>query len=105
MNGHSNHVVKAHEIINVNVKNTAKEDLGKITEIMLDKKSGQTTYVVLSCGGFLGLGEKLFALPWNDFQYDKKEECFIVNIAKEKLESAAGFNKDNWPDMPSQSLQ
>jgi hypothetical protein len=97
---HNGNVVKAKdEVIDVTVKNPANENLGKICEIMLDKLSGQVAYAVLESGSFLGIGGKLFALPWNSINYDTNAECFILNVDKEKLKNAPGFDKDNWPDM------
>ena len=93
-------VVKAKdEVIGVKVKNHADETLGEICEIMLDKNTGQVAYAVLESGSFLGLGGKLFALPWKTFSYDPNKECFVCNLDKERLENAEGFDKDHWPDM------
>lgn len=101
---HNGNVVKAKdEVINVEVKNPADEDLGKICEIMLDKVSGRVAYAVLESGGFLGMGGKLFALPWNSLNYDANKECFILNIDKERLKNAPGFDKDHWPDMTNRT--
>lgn len=99
-NGHTSSVVKAKgEVVGVNVKNQANEDLGEITEVMLDKVSGRVAYLVLESGSFLGLGGKLIALPWNAVRYDGNKECFILDIDKEKIKEAPGFDPDNWPDM------
>jgi hypothetical protein len=98
----SSAIVKATSIINVTVKNAQKETLGKVEDIMLDKLSGEARYVVLSFGGFLGMGDKLFALPWKAISYSPEDSCFICNIDKEKLKNAQGFDKDNWPDMADQ---
>jgi hypothetical protein len=92
-------VVKTDEVIGVDVKNLQHENLGEIEEIVLDKTKGIVRYVVLSFGGFLGLGDKYFALPWNAIHYDENEECFILNIDKERLKNAPSFDKNNWPDM------
>lgn len=101
---HNGNIVKAkEEVIGVDVKNPAKEDLGEICEIMLDKTSGRVAYAVLESGGFLGLGGQLFALPWKALNYDPTEECFILNVDKEKLKNAPGFDKNNWPDMADQT--
>jgi sporulation protein YlmC with PRC-barrel domain len=81
------------------VRNSAGEDLGKIEEIMLDIPSGRVAYAVLSFGGFLGMGNKLFAVPWNALTLDEREHEFILNVDKQVLENAPGFDKDNWPDM------
>src|SRR5579863_6271619 len=77
------------------VRNSAGEDLGKVDEIMIDVPSGKVAYAVLSFGGFLGIGNKLFALPWAALTLDEDEKCFILNVDKQKLEQAPGFDKDN----------
>jgi len=96
----TSNVVKANDqIVGVDVKNNANEDLGEIKEIMLDKSTGQVAYLVLDSGSFLGMGGKLFALPWHSIHFDKEEKCFILNIDKDRLKNAPGFDKDHWPDM------
>lgn len=80
------------------VVNAAGEDLGKIEEIMLDVSSGRIAYAVLSFGGFLGLGDKLFAIPWEALQLDQRNERFILNVDREALENAPGFDKAHWPE-------
>ena len=97
---HTGTVVKAKsEVIGVKVKNTADESLGEITEIMLDKTSGQVAYAVLDSGSFLGLGGKLFAIPWKSLHFNTQKDCFILNVDKEEIKTAPGFDKDHWPDM------
>jgi len=93
-------MVRANEnVIGVEVKNARDENLGKIEEIMLEKLTGKTCYVVLSFGGVLGMGEKYFAMPWNAIHYNKEKECFILDKNKEELKNAPGFDPNNWPDM------
>lgn len=81
------------------VRNAAGEDLGTIDEIMIDIPSGRVAYAVLSFGGFLGMGNKLFAVPWSALKVDEDDQCFILNVDKRTIEQAPGFDKDNWPDM------
>ena len=95
----SNVVCANENVIDKDVKNTAQEDLGTIKEVMLDKISGRVAYVVLESGTFLGMGGKLFAIPWHSITYDKNNECFILNVDKDRLKDAPGFDKDHWPDM------
>jgi sporulation protein YlmC with PRC-barrel domain len=83
------------------VYNLANEDLGKIEDLMIDCESGRVSYAVLSFGGILGLGDKLFAIPWTALRLDEDRKCFVLDVAKETLESAPGFDKDNWPDLSS----
>jgi PRC-barrel domain len=81
------------------VVNSAGEDLGKIEAIMLDVAGGRIAYAVLSFGGFLGMGIKLFALPWAALTLDARERCFVLEVNKETLKNAEGFDKDHWPSM------
>jgi sporulation protein YlmC with PRC-barrel domain len=86
------------------VVNYKGEDLGKIEEIMIDLDRGRVAYAVLSFGGFLGLGDKLFAIPWQAITVDTVKKQLILNADKALLEKAPGFDKDNWPDMADLSL-
>jgi sporulation protein YlmC with PRC-barrel domain len=92
-------ILSASTLAGDSVRNAAGEDLGKINEIMIDIPSGRVAYAVLSFGGFLGMGDKLFAVPWNALKVDEDEKCFILNVDKRTIENAPGFDKDNWPDM------
>lgn len=91
-------VVKSSEVTGVKVKNGAGEDLGEINEVVIDKVFGKVSYVVLDFGGFMSFGNKFFAVPWNLFTYDKNDDCFILNVDKDRLKNAPGFDKDNWPN-------
>lgn len=92
-------VLSASSLIGDSVKNSAGEDLGGITEIMIDVDSGRVAYAVLSFGGILGMGNKLFAIPWDALTVDTEDKSFILNVDREVLENAEGFDKDNWPNM------
>ena len=100
-------VLSASTLTGDNVVNSAGDDLGKIDEIMIDTTTGRVAYAVLSFGGFLGMGDKLFAIPWDQLSLDEDNKRFLLNIDRAKLEEAPGFDKDNWPDMadPSWSTQ
>lgn len=91
-------VVKTSEVVGVEVQNSQGDDLGTIEEIILDKITGNVRYVVLSFGGFLGMGDKLFALPWNSIAFNESRDAFILNVSKDKLTKAPGFDKNNWPN-------
>ena len=81
------------------VYNRQDEDLGDVKEIMLDVPSGRVAYAVLSFGGFLGMGDKLFAVPWTALKLDTVNKRFVLDVSKERLKEAPGFDKDAWPDM------
>jgi len=89
----------ADTLIGDGVVNAAEEDLGDIKEIMLDMQTGQVAYAVLAFGGFLGMGEKLFAVPWQALHLDTVNKRFVLNVDKDRLKGAPGFDKDSWPDM------
>lgn len=89
----------ADTLLGDHVVNGAEESLGEIKEIMLDMNTGQVAYAVLAFGGFLGVGEKLFAVPWQALHLDTANHRFVLNVEKERLKTAPGFNKDAWPDM------
>lgn len=93
----------ANTLIGNDVYNHKSEDLGDIKEIMLDIRTGKVRYAVLSFGGFLGMGEKLFAVPWAALTLDTMNKRFVLKVEKEKLSSAPGFDKDKWPDMADRS--
>ena len=86
-------------LIGDSVVSGADEDLGDIKEIMLDMHTGQVAYAVLAFGGFLGMGEKLFAVPWVALTLDTANKRFVLNVEKERLIKAPGFDKNKWPDM------
>lgn len=89
----------ANTLIGDNVVNRQDEDLGDIKEIMLDTRTGQVAYAVLSFGGFLGMGTRLFAVPWQALHLDTVNKRFVLNVDKDRLATAPGFDPDAWPDM------
>lgn len=90
--------LSATSLIGDDVRNGAGEDLGKIEDIMIDVEAGRVEYAVVSFGGFLGIGDKLFAVPLEAMTLDTEKKCLILNESKERLENAPGFDKDNWPN-------
>lgn len=89
----------ADTLIGNSVFNHSDEDIGSIKEIMLDMRSGRVGYAVLSFGGFLGMGSKLFAVPWDALKLDVENKRFRLNVDKERLKAAPGFDADHWPNM------
>jgi sporulation protein YlmC with PRC-barrel domain len=93
----------ADTLIGDDVYNHSDEELGDIKEIMLDMRTGQIAYAVLSFGGIMGMGDKLFAVPWDSLTLDTVNKRFLLDVDKEQLKNAPGFDKDNWPDMASEA--
>jgi len=96
-------VVSASTVMGKRVRNLADDDLGKIEEVMLDGGTGRVAYAVLSFGGFLGLGDKLFAVPWEALAYSDDFGGYRLNVDQERLENAPGFDKDDWPNFADET--
>jgi PRC-barrel domain len=86
-------------VIGSKVVNRQNEDLGKIEDVVLDAGAGRIAYAVLSFGGFLGMGDKYFAIPWNALSFNLADKQAVLNLDKKHLENAPGFDKENWPNM------
>ncbi len=93
--------LSASSIKGTDVVNASGEDLGNIKDLMINTHNGKVAYAVLSHGGFLGMGDKYFAIPWDAFTIDTQDEKFVLNVPQEKLDTAPGFDKDNWPNSAS----
>jgi sporulation protein YlmC with PRC-barrel domain len=75
------------------------EKLGTIQDLMLDTTEGKIRYAVLASGGFLGMGDRLFAVPWKALKQDKENKRFMLDVDAKRLKNAPGFDKDDWPSM------
>jgi sporulation protein YlmC with PRC-barrel domain len=87
----------ASSIIGDEVYNKADEFLGKINDVMIDVQTGKIEYYIVEFGGFLGLGEKYFSVPFRLLQINSGKRLFVFDQPKEVLENAPGFDKDHWP--------
>jgi len=95
-------LIRGNTFIGANVENPQGQNLGEIKDIVIDRASGRMAYAVVSFGGFLGMGEKLFAVPWGAFSQPKADkETFVLDVDKERLKNAPGFDTHNWPQMAS----
>lgn len=92
-------LISSEKVSGTKVENPKRDGLGHIDEIMIDKISGQVAYAVLKYGSFLGMGGKLFALPWDVLQYDPDRNAYVVNVPEDRLKDAPSFDESNWPDL------
>ncbi len=90
--------LSATSIIGDKVKNEEGEHMGKIGDIMIDVHTGIIKYVVIEFGGFLTMGEKYFAIPFQLLQVDPVKKMFLFNQPREVLEKAPGFDINHWPE-------
>lgn len=97
-------LLSADTITGDDVFNLKDEKLGTIQDIMLDIENCKIRYAVLSSGGFLGMGDRLFAIPWSALQLDREHKRFTLDVDVERLKDAPGFNKDAWPSWSDPSF-
>lgn len=98
-------LVPSTKICGAPVTGRGGEALGAITDCMIDHASGQLSYAILSHGGMLGIGEKLFAVPWEAFTVDPIHHTLILDVTPNELAAATGVDKDAWPaDAPADWL-
>ena len=90
---------KASNIIGSKVINPTGDTLGDIKEIVIDPRTGKVAYAVVAFGGFFSMGEKLFAIPFGSFEFNATKNEYLLNVSKERMESAPGFAADKWPLM------
>ena len=96
-------VMKASEVIGTKVVDTDGKKLGDIKDLVLDPGEGDVQYAVLDFGGFLGIGDKYFAVPWGAFKVNPDRKALVLDVSKRDLKKAPGFDKSNWPDMNDQN--
>tara|TARA_R110002072_G_scaffold94717_3_gene209090 strand:- start:366 stop:704 length:339 start_codon:yes stop_codon:yes gene_type:complete len=94
----TNYLISSSTLDGDTVVNSQGEDLGHIKDLMLDPADGKIEYAVLDFGGFLGIGDKYFAVPFSQLAVDRENKRMILNVDKDRLKDAPGFDKDNWPD-------
>jgi sporulation protein YlmC with PRC-barrel domain len=98
------HLLTASSIIGDKVENRQEQNIGKIKDIMINLNDGRIEYMVIEFGGFLGIGEKLFAVPFSKLRLNHKKENFELDVNKSVLEGAPGFDPTHWPETNSHYL-
>lgn len=102
-NGTGGLLLSSSSLVGNKVCNRQAEELGDIKELMLNTVSGSVCYAVVSAGGFLSMGEKLYAVPWSALTLDTMNKRFVLDVEVERFKEAPGFDADNWPDMADQT--
>jgi sporulation protein YlmC with PRC-barrel domain len=90
---------RSSKLMGMSVRNPEGDDLGKIEDLVIDIESGQVRYAALSFGGFLGVGDKLFAVPMKAMKFAPSDDDshFVLDVDKQRLENAPGFSPEAWP--------
>jgi sporulation protein YlmC with PRC-barrel domain len=91
-------VLQATTILGNKVLNRSGEQLGSLKDLVIDIEDGRIVYAVLSFGGILRMGDKLLAIPWEALIPNPNDRTFLLDVKKEVLSKAPGFDKDHWPD-------
>lgn len=97
----ANHPVQrlsATSIIGDSVENNEGENLGEIDNLMVNVHTGLVEYAVVEFGSFLGMGGKLFAIPFKELRVNPAKKVFVFNRDKDYLKKSPGFDKTHWPD-------
>lgn len=90
---------RASKVIGREVRDASGQKLGEIKDLIVDMRTGRLQYAVLDFGGVLGVGDKLFAYPVNAFRTSTTTDDLVLNVDKERLRNAPGFDKSHWPGL------
>jgi sporulation protein YlmC with PRC-barrel domain len=98
-------LLRAQDLIGARVMSRRGEALGAVVDVVLDSVRGCISYAVLSSGGSMGMGHKLFAIPWRSFYVDSERHRLVLDLPREVLQNAPGFDPESWPDMSDPAWQ
>ena len=94
----TNRLIASDKVEDTAVYNRQGERLGSVYNFMVDKRSGQVEYAVLSFGGFLGIGDSYYPLPWKSLKYDTSQGGYAVDLDKDRLQGAPRYERSELPD-------
>lgn len=98
-------VLKASDVIGMKVEGTDGKSLGTIKDLVLDPAEGDIQYAVLDFGGFLGIKDKYFVVPWEAITFNANGKKIVLDVSKRDLKKAPGFDKNHWPDFSDQEQE
>jgi hypothetical protein len=96
--GETTRLISSDKVEGTSVHDTKGNDLGHLSEIMIDKISGKVGYAVLKSGSFLGMGGDLFAVPWDILKYDTRQDSYVIGIPLEQLKKAPTYKASSPPN-------
>ncbi len=103
--------IRVSQLMGQNIQNSQGESVGEIKDIVLDSRTGKVQYAAVTYGGFLGMGNKMFAVPFAAFKVqvnpqevgndaiDADDYILVLNVTQRQLEGQQGFDEDHWPNM------
>lgn len=90
-------LIGSDKVEGTHVYNRQGEHLGQVEKVMIDKYTGKVAYAVMSFGGFLGMGEEHYPLPWDVLDYDTGLDGYVVDMDRSKLEGAPSYTRGSEP--------
>ncbi|THD43513.1 MAG: PRC-barrel domain containing protein [Bradyrhizobium sp.] len=93
-------LIAGRKIAGTAVYDAGGDEIGVIYDVVIDKRTGKLIYAVVSLGGFLGIGKRLYPLPWSALTYGSALGGYEVHLSKAELEEAPGFAPEQLPDFP-----
>ena len=99
----TNRLISSDKVEGTPVYNPKGERLGKVHHLMIDKYTGHVAYAVMSFGGFLGIGEKYYPLPWKMLTYDPRMGGYVVDLDRDRIEKAPSYTDRDMPDWSDRS--
>ncbi len=96
--------IRASQLLGLNIQNPQGKSLGEINDLVINTNNGKVRYAAVTYGGFLGMGNKLFAVPFEAFKVevdpdDRDDYVMVLDITQQQLDGQKGFDQDNWPNM------
>jgi sporulation protein YlmC with PRC-barrel domain len=96
-------LMRADVVIGADLRNSEDEKLGEIEDVVLDPAARAIAYVLVSRGGFLGMGEELVAVPWQDLRATADHEIFVLDVPTSAVDEAPAVDSTNFAQTVSQS--
>ena len=107
---HGGYSILGSNLIGMEIENSQGENLGEVKDIVLDSK-GKVRYVAVSYGGFMGMGDKMYAVPMEAFSLKREKGMFyddallILNVTEDQLKNEKGFDNENWPNLDDETYR
>jgi hypothetical protein len=91
-------LISSDKVDGTDVYSRAGDHLGTVHDVMIDKRTGQVEYAIMSFGGFLGIGESYHPLPWRTLTYDTGMGGYVVDVERTRLDLAPRYTSSSMPD-------
>lgn len=92
----SMNMISSEDVEGTDVHGPTRDKIGDIDHLMIDKQSGRVVYAVITFGGFLGLGQSHYPLPWSALRYDTQLGGYMTDVTEEQLRNAPEFSDDSY---------